>query len=385
MNESWSPVDCNGITPNSSHVLFIHGIGEIGGAETDLLSIIQGLNPKQFQAIVACPANSPLGERLRSIKVTVCDIHIPSWRKPLQRFRVPFVVFSLIRIIRRWNIHVVHVNDYWWAPFGCMSARFCQIPCVVHIRQQIEPKRIRQYGLTKPQLLLPVSKNIQDVALQAGVDSCQVQVVYSGIDFSQVKMVAQNKDVRGTYGLSSNHLIIGTVANLFPRKGIHFLLEALETIHPQIPLLHCLIVGDGDPEYRGMLEAMVEAKGLRSTVTFTGFQDKVFEYMMAIDVFVLPSTLEGFGKVLLEAMASSKPIVATRVGGIPEVVEEGITGLLVPSENSQQLAEALRTLLENPTLRVTMGQAGKHRVETTFSFQHTIDTIQASYNLVLSR
>ena len=119
-------------------ILFIHGIGEIGGAETDLLSIIQGVNDNQFQIVVACPGNSVLSERLRSMNVTVCEVTIPPWRKLSHLFRIPLAVFSLIRIIRRWNIHVVHINDYWWAPIGWMAARCCRIPCVVHIRQQIE-------------------------------------------------------------------------------------------------------------------------------------------------------------------------------------------------------------------------------------------------------
>jgi glycosyltransferase involved in cell wall biosynthesis len=130
---------------------------------------------------------------------------------------------------------------------------------------------------------------------------------------------------------------------------------------------------------------IVNERDLNSVVTFAGFQSNVLEYMADFDVVVLPSILEGFGIVLLEAMAMGKPVVASRVGGIPEAVEDSVTGILVPPANSRKLAEALVVLLENSTLRQSMGEAGRARVETLFSLERTIKEIECCYNHILSQ
>jgi glycosyltransferase involved in cell wall biosynthesis len=191
--------------------------------------------------------------------------------------------------------------------------------------------------------------------------------------------------IRQRYGLPSGQLLIGAVANLFPRKGYEYLLEALADVRKIVPHIHCIIVGEGDEEYYEKLMNLVHERDLHSVVTFAGFQPNVLEYLADFDVVVLPSILEGFGIVLLESMAMGKPVIASRVGGIPEAVEDGVTGILVPPANSRKLAEALVVLLENSALRQSMGKAGRERVETLFSLERTIKAIEGSYNNILSQ
>jgi glycosyltransferase involved in cell wall biosynthesis len=366
-------------------ILYAHGIQDIGGAETDLIAMIKGLDRERFHPSVACPPNGAFIERLRKIPVPVFPALFPSWRKVKDIWRIPIAVVSWVAILKRGKFDLVHINDYWWTPIVWLACRIRRIPCLVHIRQQIEPRRVKQYWLEKPNGVLAISQEIRHVAIEGGMDPDRIQVVYSGLDFSSKAEQVNRGLIRQRYGLPSGQLLIGAVANLFPRKGYEYLLEALADVRKIVPHVHCIIVGEGDEEYYEKLMNLVRAKDLNEVVTFAGFQPNVLEYMADFDVVVLPSILEGFGIVLLEGMAMGKPVVASRVGGIPEAVEDGVTGILVPPAHSRKLAEALVILLENSMLRQSMGEAGRKRVETLFSLERTIKAIESSYNNILSQ
>jgi len=366
-------------------ILYAHGIQDIGGAETDLITMLKGLDRERFQPSVACPPTGAFTERLRNIPVAVIPALFPSWRKLKDLWLIPIAVVSWVAILKRGKFDLVHINDYWWTPIVWLACRIRRIPCLVHIRQQIEPRRVKQYWLEKPNGVLAISQEIRHVAVEGGVDPDRIRVVYSGLDFSSKAGQVDKGLIRQRYGLPDGQLLIGAVANLFPRKGYEYLLEALSDVRNIVPHVHCIIVGEGNEEYTEKLMNLVRAKDLKEFVTFAGFQPNVSEYMADFDVVVLPSILEGFGLVLLEAMAMGKPVVASRVGGIPEVVEDGVTGILVSPAHSRKLAEALIILLENSTLRQSMGEAGRKRVETLFSLERTIKAIEGSYSDLLSQ
>ncbi len=360
-------------------ILYVHGISKIGGSERDLLCLLERIDRQEWDPIVVCPPDGPLLGEVEKLKVRAYPMKLPSWRKFKGLLGIPFAVWSLIKLIRRCQVELVHVNDYWWGPPVYMASSMAQIPCVVHIRQEIEPCRVRQYWLKKPSRLFAMSQQIKDIAVGYGVDPGRVRVVYTGIDTAVTVSPAEIKRVRDCYGLSLHQPVIGTVANLFPRKGYEYLIEALADIQQVIPHIHCLIIGEGDDRYRNRLLEMVEEKKLKENVTFTGFQQNVLAYISAMDVFVLPSIMEGFGIVLLEAMSMGKPIVATTVGGIPEVVEDRVTGFLVPPKNSSALAQRIIDLLEDPQIREKLGLAGRARALERFSVNHMIIQIQRLY------
>ncbi len=360
-------------------ILYIHGISKIGGAEKDLLNLLEHIDRQQWDPIVVCPPDGPLLERVEQLKVPVYPTKLPSWRKLKDLLDIPFVVWSLMKIIREHRIDLVHVNDYWWGPIADIACKLTKLPCVVHIRQEIEPRRVKQYRLRGPEKLIAVSRRIRHVALETGVDPSRIAVVYSGLDTVRPINPSEDKRVRSQYGITPNQLVIGTVANLFPRKGYEYLIQALAEINQRKPGIHCLIVGEGDEIYRSRLLDMVQKNGLEKVVTFAGFQQDVPSYIAAMDVFVLPSVMEGFGIVLLEAMAMGKPIIATTVGGIPEIVEDQTTGILVPPKDSSAIAQKIIYLLENPSVREKLGQAGRARVLERFSVQRMASQLQDIY------
>lgn len=365
-------------------ILYVHGITEIGGAETDLLAILQDLHRDHFSPSVACPPTGALVERMRDIGIPVIPFSFPAWRKLKDLWRLPFAVRSLAAVLHKEKFDLVHSNDYWWTPMVWLASRISGIPCLVHVRQEIEPRRVKQYWLTKPARLLAICRDIRQAAIHGGVDPHRVQVVYSGLNLSSIGHLPSGR-IRARYGLSPGQPVIGAVANLFPRKGYESLLKALAEIRVVIPDIHCIIVGEGDEAYGQSLIALAKELELTAAVTFAGFQREVLAHMADCDVMVLPSLLEGFGMVLLEAMAMAKPVVASRVGGIPEAVEDGVTGVLVPPGNSGELAGALLRLLKDPALRDTMGKAGRKRVETMFSLERTIEELESTYRQLVSQ
>ena len=179
-------------------------------------------------------------------------------------------------------------------------------------------------------------------------------------------------------------LVLGMVALHEPRKGHCVLLDAIAqlTAGADAPALKVLVEGDGP--LRADLQAMVTARGLSSVVAFIGVESHVFDFMAAIDVLVLPSVRdEDFPNVILEAMSLEKPVIATRLAGIPEQIEEGVTGLLVAPGDAPQLAQAIRRLAENPVGRRAMGRAARERFATRFSSDIALDNYLHLYEELL--
>ena len=360
-----------------ARILYLHGITMIGGAETDLLRLIGGLNRNQFHPYVACPSHGPLVEELQSLHIPICGIELPAWRKFTDISRNPIAVGALVRLIRKNQIDLVHVNDFWWNPIAWLASKLTGRRCVVHIRQHIQPAKVKQYWLNKADMLIAVSQGIRRIALDAGVKSDRILVAYSGINIP--KGFHKSDHMKSRYGLESDHPVIGIVAHLLPHKGYEYLIQAFGQVKKALPKSHLLIVGDGNSSYRSELTSHIERLGLERAITFVGFQRMVLEYISAFDVFVLPSLYEAFGIALLEAMAMEKPIVASRVGGIPEIVLDGISGILVPPRDSDALASALLRLLQDEKVRREMGRAGRQRVETHFTRDGMVNVIQDIY------
>ena len=161
------------------------------------------------------------------------------------------------------------------------------------------------------------------------------------------------------HGVPREALLLGTVANLLPLKGYEVMLDALPAILAAIPTVHYLIIGGGGSEYGARLKAITLERGIAERVHFAGFQESVASYLSALDLYVHPSLKEAFGLAVVEAMAMGKAVVATTTGGLPEVVAQGETGLLVPPGDAESLAAAVVSLLEDRVRREQMGRVGR--------------------------
>ena len=367
----------------SNTVAFVHGIGEIGGAERELLVYLEHLPRRGIQPLVVCPAEGPLSKKVAALGINTQHVTFPAWRKLLEWPRRGEAVRRLRRVIEQAGPSLVHVNDIWWLPQTLRAVKSLPIPILCHVRQEIQPHKVRRYELPSADVVFAVSRDVEASLKAGGVKPERIHVLHSGIDLARVPASPNGAEFRHRHGIPPAAPLLGTVANLFPRKGYDVMCRALSVLRQRRSEIHYLIVGTGDPGYEQMLRKLVQSLGLEGQVHFAGFQEPVYPALAAMDVYVHPAIMEGFGIALLEAMAMAKPVVATTTGGIPDIVVHEETGLLVAPGDPEALASAVGVLLDDKSRWVAMGKAGRQRVERLFTVDAMVSKLTACYEDVI--
>ncbi|ALA59906.1 putative Glycosyl transferase group 1 [Nitrospira moscoviensis] len=360
-------------------VVFIHGVAAIGGAERELLLYVERLPQHGLTPIVICPPDGALSAELRMRRAPVHAAEFPPWRKWTTMFRRRRAVRQLAMMLERLNPDVVHVNDIWWVPQTMLAVNGMNLPVIAHVRQEIEPPKVSRYRLNHAGLVLAVSRQIEESIKASGIDAARVRTLYSGLDLPPGALACDRQAVRRQLSIPPDALLLGTVANLFERKGYDVMLAALARVVKTEPSVQYVIVGTGDPAYERALRSQVQALELSRHVQFAGFQDPVYPYIAAMDLYVQPSRMEGFGIAVIEAMAMGKAVIGTATGGLPEVIVHEETGLLVPPDDPGALAEAVRVLLKNLEKRERFARAGQDRAKTHFTIDAMMQGLTSAY------
>jgi glycosyltransferase involved in cell wall biosynthesis len=232
--------------------------------------------------------------------------------------------------------------------------------------------------------VIAVSKQVSASIAENAGSRIPVHVVQNGIPVERfVRSPEDAKSVRAELNIPDNSVVVGTVAVFRPVKDLRSWLKAARIIKDQYKNAHFLIVGDG-PLFKEIRSTASEL-GLNDAAHFVGLQQNVSPYFSAMDIYANSSILEGLPLSLLEAMAMNLPVVATAVGGIPEAVKDEKTGLLVPPGNPAALAERICVLISNDRLRQEFGQAGRARIEESFSMKRMIQDLEQIYSTVLQK
>src|SRR5439155_7565227 len=293
--------------------------------------------------------------------------------------------------IKRNQIHIVHTYGFYTNIFAIPAARLAGAPVVVaSIRDTggylTRTPIVVQKLLCRPSDCIVVNAEaIRQWLIVEGYDPDKVTVIRNGIDVSRFTPNTRGSRPRQQLGLPKRTPVIAVLARLVPFKGIQYFLEAAALVASRVREARFLVIGDtqlGDDgtEYRQELERCADRLGLSQRLVFTGFRLDVPELLSEVAVSVLPCvSSEGLSNTLLESMAAGVPVVATRVGGNPEVVEEGVTGLLVPPRDPQALASGICRLLENPELGSRFGRAGRQRVAQHFSLERMVRETETLY------
>ncbi len=226
--------------------------------------------------------------------------------------------------------------------------------------------------------VIAISQGVKRALVESGVSEGRIRVIPSGVDLNRFEVVASDRDfARRKLGLAERELLLLVPAVLEPRKGHGFLLRALSRMRGRLEAVRVICCGSGS--LRAELEAMAARLGLGDRVRFIGFADNVPELLAACDAVVLPSLHEGMGVALLEAMACGKAVVASAVGGVPEVLGDGAAGILVPPADEEALAGALLRLIADGGLRERLGKAGRERAHARFSLDAMALATEACY------
>ncbi len=369
-----------------TRILYVHGIEAIGGAERDLIALLKTLNRHTWEPHVVCPGTGPFREQLHAIAVPTHALSLPPWRKPLAVFQRRSAIGRLGALVGQLDPALVHVNDIWWVPHtvrALASGRSHSMPIVAHVRQEIEPEKVGRYELDRVEVAIAISRQIEQSLITGGVSMSRVRTLYSGIDCSSRQSTRDDQAIRRLIGVPNEAVLLGTVANLFPRKGYEVMLRALPAIVHAVPTVHYVIVGSDDHGYADRLTRLASELTIADRVHIVGFQDPVQPFLAALDLYLHPALMEGFGIAVVEAMAMGKAVVATTTGGLPEVVAQGETGLLVPPGDAESLAEAAIFLLENKFKREQMGVCGRMRAQERFSLDASVAHMEQLYGDVL--
>jgi len=364
--------------PEKITVLFIIKPERSAGAEMVLVEAAARLDPDRFRVI--CGLLTPDGEGVIPPHLATVDFRMPG----LNGWVWLRFILQLCWVIYRRRVDLLHVNSYVPGNYARLAAILMQVPIIIdhwHGFSRFSRKRrfiCRVLGRFTG-LSLAVSQGVKDyLVTQGGLNPAKVRVVANGVDAAAIAAARPGPEVRQELGLPETVPVIGLVGRLDHwGKGHRELFEAMAALKERHPVC-ALIVGGG--RRIDEVRALAAGLGLAGAVHFLGERPDVPDLLNAMDIFVLPSYSEGLSLALLEAMAAGKPVIATAVGGTPEVVTEGVNGLLIPPRDAGALAGALARLLTDPALAQRLGANARARVQEHYSLNRLGREINAIYD-----
>jgi glycosyltransferase involved in cell wall biosynthesis len=344
----------------------------VGGVENQLLTVLKQYDREKYAPIVCSLSDKgQIGMEIENEGIEVICInklrHTFDWS----------IIRDLYRIIKERNIHVVRTHQYHANFYGRIAAIIAKVPCIIasvhniYTRDRKLHRRLLNKILGKlTDRVIAVSSAVkEDIVRYDGLREEKIMVINNGID--QGLFVGHDRNgSREEIGIPVDANVIGTVGRLTHQKGQKYLIEAFALVKKKDPKLKLVIAGDGD--MRSELEDITRSLGLVHDVLFLGMRRDVPRILSVIDIFVLPSLREGLVNALLEAMAAGKPVIASDIKPIREIIDSSDVGKLVPVGDSSKLAASIEELLNNHSIMEKMGRAAKEHAASVFSIASTI-------------
>ncbi len=352
-----------------------------GGVERHICDLLGNLSRRLFRVHLVC--DPALYGRFRDaigsdIAVTPLALSTPRHVASGLRFA---------RLLRREQFDLVHSHMFWSSLFASPIAWACRVPAIVETLHGTEAWRtgwkancVADRATTRfiSRYVAVCGSDARFLEVRKRVPGKKISIIHNGVDTRRFAVPREaRKTIRHSLGFSQSDLLLVVVARFHAGKGHLILLEAMRQLLRSYPELKLICLGEGEREPE--LRAYCEEFGLARCVRFEGYRPNVSEWLAAADINVLPTFYEGFPLTVLEAMASGLPTVATNVGGIPEAIQNGVDGLLVPPGNSSSLADALALLLGDSARRVQMGQAARKRFCRHFTLEQQVSCTEKMY------
>ncbi len=379
-------------------VAFILTPIDFGGAEKVSLNFLKSFDQNKFDIlpiILIRPWEDKVFFAQEIEKYKMAYLTIPVEMKLSSGRRDYFRVFRcfkiLFSILMRHKYDIIHSNGYFADILGVSVAKMLRIPHVSTCHGYIAADRnlaiynaLDRFFLRFSTKIIAVSNSIKIALINSGVKASRIKIIKNAvpIDIDSAIFVRNRHETRQIVGVDDNDFVVGYIGRLSEEKGIKYLIEAIATLSLSGLLLKLLLTGDGPSEK--VLKEMVKRKGLERVVIFTGFQSDIVPWISAIDVFALPSLTEGTPMALLEAMSFGIPVVASAVGGIPQVIEQGKNGILVPPGKSDDIANAILDMFRNNGLRTNISEAAKETIKSKFNLNVWVQKIESVYLEVIS-
>ena len=348
-----------------------------GGTERLVLELVRRLDPELPTAVCCLDAEGAWGQQLKADGISVTALNrAPGFHPSLGK--------QVAQAARAHGATVLHCHQYSPFVYGALARVWqpsLRVLFTEHGRLSDAPpsrKRLwanRLLWSRAPARSFAVSAELREHIVAEGFSPARVGVIYNGIDIGPLPGLAERDAVRRRLGVSDDTLVVATVARLDPVKDLHVLVRAVSQVNGVTPM-RLLVVGNGSE--RDALEATARAADGGRSAIFLGHRDDARQLLAGCDLFANSSISEGVSLTILEAMAAGLPVVATRVGGTPEVVDDSCARL-VPARDADAMAAALRTLASDAQLRTTLGRAGRRRVEERFTLDRMVREYRDEY------
>ena len=384
--------------PDKIKVLHIITRLDKGGSAENTFLTVKGLDKKRYDVtLMSGPVQDPSQERRSQVEECgIQYIHNPVLVRNINMVYDAIALFKICRFLTKEKFDVVHTHTSKAGLLGRFAAKFAGAPLVVHTPHghvffgYFGPLKTKIFILLEKLANRMTDKIValthREKADYISYRTCpeeKITVIHSGIELNKFQEypLAEKTKLKKEIGLPGDSFVVGTVGRLVPVKGPEFLIKASQTIIPAHPNTYFLFAGDG-PLKKDLQKKAKEA-GEEKNIVFLGWRDDIAHILSVFDVFCLPSLNEGMGRVLVEAMAHGIPIVASEVGGIPDLITPGKNGFLVPPKNPEELAKHIQILIEDENKRRKMGEAGK-KMAPRFSHDTMVKNIAELYEELLT-
>jgi L-malate glycosyltransferase len=368
-------------------IFFLLDSLNVGGTETQAVELALRLDPQRYDVTLGClRVRGPLLQKLTGSNVSLREFY------PKGGFDSPGGIYQMLRLasfLRKNNFQIVHTHDLYANLLGIPAAMIARTPVIIssrrdlgHLewyqgRRRVWLRRLQNFSA----IVLANAEAIREsLVAEDGFAPAKVRVIHNGIDLE--RFAAQSRDRNWLMSGTEREKWIVLVGNMHSDvKGHPRLIEAAVAIAREFPQVRFLLVGDG--AQRAKFEQQVAERGLQANFSFLSRREDVSRILGCCDIAVLPSKAEGLPNAVLEYLAAGLPTVASRVGGNSEIVQDGVTGLLVPPEDSAALAEALLRFLRDPVTATAIGARAREFVSANFSFQRMIEKTDQLYSELL--
>ncbi len=354
---------------NKKNIRVLHIDSEYGwrGGQQQAAYLLEHMYGKGYSTALVCQPKSDIEAYCRDKNLTYFPMRMHGEMDILAGFRIA-------RLCRKERFNILHLHSAHALATGLWVKLFCHKVKLIGVRRvdfHIRDNPVSRFKYTNSMLdkIVCISNQIKNVLLLDGIPEHLLTTIHSGVDLHKFEHVVPSADFRKTLGVSGGHILIGTVAAMAGHKDYPNLLRAARIVLDRTEDVTFCAVGDGPKEDE--IRSLARELRLGSRFIFTGFRKDVGNFLKSFDIFVLSSHLEGLGTSILDAQAVGLPVIGCKTGGIPEVVQNNINGLLVPPKDSEALAEAILDLVKNETKRKEFGKKGRATV-TRFAIENTV-------------
>lgn len=357
-------------------ILYLSHCGSsIGGGEQQLAYLVTNIDREHYQPLVVCPDDGVFAEHLRRADIPTVILGLPPWRKMKSLMVRHSAAKKLATLAKSHKAQLIHTSDSWFNPYLWHLRKQLEIPVISHVRTLLTPSQVRKYRFGQMDSIIAISEQSSASLTQAGIDIRKIDVILNCVDLSTFQPVS---------AITSEKYIVGMVGRIEPFKRQKAFVEIAAKVAAESKKVKFHIIGGAldTPEHRAYereVQQLVAKHQLQEVVHFTGHRTDMPEAMQELDLLVTLSA----GSVIAEAMAVGKPVIGTPIGSTAEMIVDGVTGYIMPSESVEEIANKIVELVKNPTQSISMGQRARKHAEEAFGIETHVQKVERIYEELL--